>query len=88
MSWASGWVASSPALVAQGDPSRVVLGGPVAALGGHVLGDLRTTVYRLAPAALAENLDIVLSDLGDHAVLIGAGSTAWESWIAGAVEVD
>lgn len=69
------------ALVAQGDPSRVVLGGPVAALGGHVLGDLRTTVYRLAPAALAEDLDIVLSDLGDHAVLIGAGSTAWESWI-------
>lgn len=69
-------------LVAQGDPLRVVIGGPVAALGAHVLGDLRTTVYRLAPARLAENLDIVLSELGDHAVLIGAGSTAWEAWIA------
>lgn len=69
------------ALVAQGDPLRVVIGGPVAALGAHVLGDLRTTVYRLAPARLAENLDIVLSELGDHAVLIGAGSAAWEAWI-------
>lgn len=69
------------ALVAQGDPLRVVIGGPVAALGAHLLGDLRTTVYRLAPARLAENLDIVLSELGDHAVLIGAGSTAWEAWI-------
>lgn len=69
------------ALVAQGDPLRVVLGGPVAALGAHVLGDLRTTVYRLAPARLAEDLDIVLSELGDHAVLIGAGSSAWETWI-------
>jgi predicted NBD/HSP70 family sugar kinase len=69
-------------VVAHGDPLRVVLGGPVAALGAHVLGDLRTTVYRLAPARLAEDLDVVLSDLGDQAVLIGAGSQAWETWIS------
>lgn len=72
------------ALVAQGDPLRLVLGGPVAAIGAHVLGDLRTTVYRLAPARLAEDLDIVLSELGDHAVLIGAGSEAWEAWFRAA----
>ncbi|TWG99009.1 putative NBD/HSP70 family sugar kinase [Nocardioides sp. J9] len=70
-------------VVAHADPLRVVLGGPVAALGAQLLGDLRTTVYRLAPARLAEDLDIVLSEVGDHAVLIGAGSEAVEAWIAG-----
>ncbi len=68
-------------LVAQANPRCIVLGGPVAALGGHLLGDLRATVYRLAPARLAEDLEIVLSELGEQAVLIGTGSEALETWI-------
>ncbi len=68
-------------LVAQTNPRTIVLGGPVAALGGHLLGDLRATVYRLAPARLAEDLEIVLSELGEQAVLIGTGSEALEGWI-------
>ena len=68
-------------LVAQANPRCIVLGGPVAALGGHLLGDLRATVYRLAPARLAEDLKIVLSELGEQAVLIGTGSEALETWI-------
>lgn len=68
-------------IVAQTNPRCVVLGGPVAALGAHLIGDLRATVYRLAPARLAEDLELVLSDLGEQAVLIGTGSEAIDAWI-------
>ena len=57
----------------------------------HALGDQsRRTMLEILrdhPASVtelashAEDLDIVLSELGDHAVLIGAGSAAWEAWI-------
>ena len=67
-------------LVAHADPRVVVIGGPVAALGMHLLGDLRATVYRVAPAALTQGLDVVLSELGEQAVLIGAGCGAFEAW--------
>lgn len=70
-------------VIAHTDPLRIVLGGPLGALGSHLLGDLRTTVYRLAPARLAQDLEVVLSELGDQAVLIGAGSAATEAWIRG-----
>lgn len=69
-------------VVAQTDPLRIILGGPLGALGSHLLGDLRTTVYRLAPARVAQDLEVVLSELGDQAVLIGAGSVATEAWIS------
>ncbi|WP_167736403.1 ROK family transcriptional regulator [Nocardioides sp. 1609] len=68
-------------LVAHTDPRCVVLGGPVAALGGHLLGDLRATVYRLAPAEQTGSLQIVLSEMGERAVLVGAGAGAWDAWI-------
>jgi len=73
-------------LVAQTNPLCVVLGGPVAALGGHLLGDLRATVYRIAPPLLAEGLEIVLSELGEQAVLIGTASEALERWIVDELE--
>ena len=68
-------------LVAQADPRCVVLGGPVTALGRHLMGDLRATVYRLAPPRVAEDLEIVMSVLGLQGVLIGAASTALDLWI-------
>lgn len=70
------------AQVAQADPRVVVVGGPVAALGRQLLGELRSTVYRLAPARVAEDLDIVLSELGEQGVAVGAASTAIDAWIA------
>ena len=60
------------------------LGGTMAylrALGRHLMGDLRATVYRLAPPRVAEDLEIVMSVLGLQGVLIGAASTALDLWI-------
>jgi predicted NBD/HSP70 family sugar kinase len=68
------------AQVAQSDPRVVVVGGPVAALGRQLLGELRATVYRLAPARVAEDLDIVLSELGEQGVAVGAASAAVDAW--------
>ena len=67
-------------LVAHSDPRLVVVGGPVAALGMHLLGDLRATVYRVAPAGLTQGLEVILSDLGEQAVLVGAGWGSFEAW--------
>ncbi|MEO9322819.1 ROK family protein [Nocardioides sp. C4-1] len=67
-------------LVAHANPSRVVLGGPVAALGMHLLGDVRAAAYRLAPPRAAEGVEIVLSERGERAVLVGAGIEAFEAW--------
>lgn len=68
-------------LVAQSNPRRVVVGGPVAAMGMSFLGDLRATVYRLAPPALAEGLEITLSDPDDRADLVGSAAAAMGHWI-------
>ncbi|GAA1438959.1 ROK family transcriptional regulator [Mycobacterium cookii] len=68
-------------MVAHSNPRRVVIGGPVAALGMGFLGDLRATVYRLAPPALAEGLEVTLSDQGGRAELIGAAAAAMTRWI-------
>jgi predicted NBD/HSP70 family sugar kinase len=68
-------------LVAHGNPRRVVVGGPVAAVGPSFLGDLRATVYRLAPPSLAQGLDITLSDPDGRADLIGCASAAMTRWI-------
>lgn len=66
------------ALVAFANPRRVVLGGPVAALGDNLLAEVRAGVYRKAPAALTHGLSIELSDLGERAVLFGAAYAATE----------
>ncbi|PKH37090.1 Sugar kinase of the NBD/HSP70 family, may contain an N-terminal HTH domain [Nocardioides alpinus] len=68
-------------MVAQSNPRRVVVGGPVAAMGSLFLGDLRATVYRVAPHALAEGLEITLSDPDGRADLIGSASAAMTAWI-------
>lgn len=68
-------------VVAHANPRRVVVGGPVAALGSSFLGDLRATVYRLTPPLLAEGLELTLSDPDGRADLIGAASAALTQWI-------
>ncbi len=69
------------AVVAHANPRRVVIGGPVAALGPSFLGDLRATVYRLTPPSLAEGLEVILSDPDGRADLIGAATAAMTDWI-------
>lgn len=69
-------------LIAHTNPSRVVLGGPVAALGMHLLADVRAAAYRSAPPRAAEGVEIVLSERGERAVLAGAGFEAVGAWTA------
>ena len=69
--------------VAQAEPRVVVIGGPSAGLGRPLLTELRTTVYRVAPARATEELDIVLSELGEPGVTVGAASAAVDAWIDG-----
>ena len=68
-------------VVAHANPRRVVVGGPVAAMGSSFLGDLRATVYRLALPSLAEGLEMNLSDPDGPADLIGCASAAMTRWI-------
>ena len=68
-------------LVAQVDPSMVVLGGPVAALGPYLMDDVRSTVHHLAPVLTANRTQMMVSTLGEQAVLIGTGAEAVAAWI-------
>ncbi len=70
-------------LLAHVSPGGVVVGGPVAALGPYFLGDLRATTYRLAPPSVTADVEIVVSELGERAVLIGTGARAVDDWITG-----
>ncbi len=71
------------ALVAFANPARIVLGGPGAALGTHLLAEVRAEVHRTAPGISTEHLSIELSRLGERAVLLGAAHAATERLFAG-----
>ncbi|WP_139980501.1 ROK family protein [Nocardioides litoris] len=75
-------------LVAATGARGVVLGGPTAALGTHLLNAVRTAVYRSAPPAVAADLEVVLSDIGERAVLVGAGLSAVEQWVGSQANSD
>jgi predicted NBD/HSP70 family sugar kinase len=59
-------------LVAFANPSRIVLGGPVAALGPHLLNEMRGAIYRRAPAWVVTRLIVELGSPGDRSALLGA----------------
>lgn len=63
-------------LVALANPSTVVVGGPVAALGPHLLNEVRGAVYRRAPARVVAGVTVVLGTPGDRAALLGAALAA------------
>jgi predicted NBD/HSP70 family sugar kinase len=63
-------------LVAFANPSTVVVGGPVAVLGPHLLNEARGAVYRHAPARLVAGVNVELSAPGDRAALLGAALAA------------
>ena len=71
--------------VAQVNPRVVVLGGPIAALGPSLADDLQATVRRVAPDTVANETQIILSTMGEQAVLTGTGSEAVAKWIAARV---
>jgi predicted NBD/HSP70 family sugar kinase len=54
------------------NPSLVVLGGELALCQGYVLAAVRETVYRRSLALATRNLQIVTSELGHDAGLMGA----------------
>jgi predicted NBD/HSP70 family sugar kinase len=59
-------------LVSFFNPSLVVIGGGLATLGHPLLAEIRSVVYRRALPLATGNLLVVLSELGDHAGVIGA----------------
>ncbi|MFB9315817.1 ROK family transcriptional regulator [Nocardioides plantarum] len=63
-------------LVAFANPSTVVVGGPVAVLGPHLLNEVRGAVYRRAPARLVAGVNVEMSAPGDRAALLGAALAA------------
>ncbi len=69
-------------LVAFANPSTVVVGGPVAALGPHLLNEVRGAVYHRSPARLVAAVRVELSAPGDRAALLGAALTATDSAFA------
>ncbi|MGH8867708.1 MAG: ROK family protein [Actinomycetes bacterium] len=59
-------------LVSFFNPSLVVIGGGLAGLGHALLAEIRGVVYRRSLPLATGSLLIVLSELGDHAGVIGA----------------
>jgi predicted NBD/HSP70 family sugar kinase len=67
------------ALVAFANPTRVLLAGPGAALGPHLLNEMRAAVYRRAPARVVGDLTVELGAPGDRAALLGAALEAFDA---------
>ncbi|TNY38488.1 ROK family transcriptional regulator [Thermomonospora catenispora] len=59
-------------LVSFFNPGLIIIAGGVARLGHTLLAEVRSVVYRRSPPLATGNLPIVLSELGDHAGVIGA----------------
>ncbi|GLW22476.1 MULTISPECIES: ROK family protein [Microbispora] len=59
-------------LVSFFNPSLIVLGGGLAVLGHVLLAEIRSVIYRRSLPLATKNLPIVLSDVGEHAAVIGA----------------
>jgi glucokinase-like ROK family protein len=60
------------------NPRRIILGGNLARMGDRFIDHVRRTVQERALPQLADQTDIVLSDLGDKTVLLGAGALLLE----------
>lgn len=69
-------------MVAFANPSTVVVGGPVAVLGPHLLNELRAAVYRRAPARLVARVNIEVGVRGDRAALLGSALAASDNAFA------
>lgn len=62
------------------NPERIIVAGPLAALGEILLSPIRECVQRGAPPLLASVPDIVASNLGDQIGAIGASCVAVRHW--------
>ncbi len=60
------------------NPRRVILAGPLTALGERFLGPVRAEVLRLSPPGAAP--DIVQSTLGEYSAALGAAALALHQW--------
>ncbi|MQW74967.1 ROK family protein [Nocardioides sp. dk4132] len=69
-------------LVAFANPSIVLVGGPGAALGPHLLNEMRGAMYRRAPAHVVAGTQVELGAPGDRAALLGVGLLAAEIALA------
>ena len=69
-------------LVAFANPSIVLVGGPGAALGPHLLNEMRGAMYRRAPAHVVAGTQVELGAPGDRAALLGMALLAAEIALA------
>lgn len=60
------------------NPRRIILGGNLIHMGDLFIDHVRRTVQERALSQLADQTDIVLSNLGDKTVLLGAGALLLE----------
>ena len=63
------------------NPSKVVIGGRVSALGNELLSSIRRTVYDEASALSTRNLSIEISNISDEVGIKGAGYLVLEELI-------
>lgn len=56
------------------NPDRIIIGGGVAKAGHFILDSLKETIHQRALTDQAKKTDILLSELGDQATLIGAST--------------
>ncbi len=59
-------------LVNSFNPAVIVVGGEIAMAHAHLLAGIREVVYQRSTALATQNLDLVVSQLGDHAGVVGA----------------
>jgi len=60
------------------NPGRIILGGSLIRLGDDFITQVRRTVNEHVLPQLADRLDIVLSELDDKMVVLGAGALLLE----------
>lgn len=67
-------------LILTNDPAKIMLAGPLTALGDHLLQPVRMTVDSLTSAEKRQTADIVHSAMGEFIGALGAAALALHEW--------
>ena len=71
-------------LVNFANPAMIVVGGGVAGLGHPLLAEVRSELYRRSTPLATSSLPIALSELGEHAGVVGAAGLISDHVLGGA----
>ncbi|MBP8257410.1 MAG: ROK family transcriptional regulator [Opitutaceae bacterium] len=73
-----GWAIGQ--LILTNDPAKIMLAGPLTALGDHILQPVRLTIDSLTSAEGHRNVEIVHSTMGEFIGALGAAALALHEW--------